>query len=50
MVNAECNDCGATSYELHLELTVCPYADEVYDKKIPMVLCKICYQSRCEDI
>jgi len=32
------------------EARYCPYADDVYDEQIIMVLCEDCWFDRCDDI
>jgi len=42
----KCEDCDC----LDGKLTICPYAKEINDKIIEVVLCCDCYRNRKEDI
>lgn len=44
----ECEDCKLVKDDV--EETTCPFADEIYDTKIPATLCRDCYHERCMDI
>ena len=41
-----CEDCGSND---GIE-TICPYKYDIHDKKVPVVLCKICHNDRAQDI
>ncbi|QZI93271.1 hypothetical protein SIPHO075v1_p0048 [Vibrio phage PS65A.1] len=44
----ECDDCG--EYKEDAVLTLCPYAQDVDDEVVEVVLCSDCYHERCQDI
>ena len=43
-----CQDCGATDETVRE--CFCPYANEINDEQIEVVLCQDCYHERCMDI
>tara|TARA_R110002126_G_C10451364_1_gene499623 strand:+ start:1929 stop:2078 length:150 start_codon:yes stop_codon:yes gene_type:complete len=42
-----CEDCG-TSKDAIMEN--CPYAEEICEEIVPVILCDDCYTERCQDI
>jgi len=43
-----CEDCGKQDETVRND--DCPYAEDVCDVKIPIVICEDCYYERCMDI
>jgi hypothetical protein len=43
-----CDDCGKEKEDV--QLTTCPYAEEIYDEIDECYLCDGCYQERANDI
>lgn len=44
----KCQDCGVEDETV--EQTFCPFAEEIDNKKIEIVVCRKCYQERGWDI
>lgn len=42
-----CDDCGTDE---NVKATLCPYSEEINNKKIEVFLCDDCYQERVWDI
>jgi len=47
-VYLECEDCHKSKVDVHI--TTCPYADEINDETIEIMVCNDCYQQRLWDI
>ena len=47
MDELKCQDCGTTE---NVRETTCPFAKEIHEKEIHVVLCACCYQERLWDI
>ncbi len=43
-----CEDCGKQDDTVRHD--ICPYASEINDSHIPIVICPDCYYERCMDI
>lgn len=43
-----CEDCGKQDDTVRND--ICPYAEEIDDIDIPIVICPDCYHERCMDI
>ena len=43
-----CDDCKKS--DKTVVQCICPFAEEIYDKKVPAILCSDCYRERCNDI
>jgi hypothetical protein len=44
----KCEDCGKEKPDV--KETICPYAEEICEEKIPATLCDDCYGERLMDI
>lgn len=48
MDDLKCDDCKEVKPDVCE--TTCPFAEEIYNKKVNVTLCKDCYYERCQDI
>lgn len=47
----ECDDAGVDgSCEGDVELTVCPYEEELHNIQVPAWLCEFHYEQRCREL
>jgi hypothetical protein len=44
----KCEDCGKIGDDV--EVTICPFAQEIHDEEIEVTICDDCYHERCMDI
>lgn len=44
----KCQDCGKKNETV--SATICPYAEEINDAKVSIVVCEDCYGERAADI
>lgn len=43
-----CEDCDKADETV--EVTTCPYQEEINEEVVPVILCSSCYTERCQDI
>lgn len=43
-----CEDCGKKDETVRH--TTCPYAEEVSDERVSIIVCSDCYRERCNDV
>ena len=47
----KCDDCGVVrSEDVDVRQTFCPYAQEINNSEVEVMLCDNCYHERCMDI